>query len=278
MSGRASPAAAAAVEAMLQADAAATSRGRRRRRRLRPDGIARARGDGSMAAAAAAMPAARRQTAWLLLAGMQRSLFGTDGLAGNSGGGSMRGEFDLFGIYLPPLCSPASLPGRLTLSAVPRTQPGRLLPFGLASAAGQSRTLRPGPGRHRRSGSPRSCRTCAACCRHEGGSRRCAACSSPCSVGRRRRCCIGWRMWDYYMEEPWTRDGILRADVVGVAADVSGLVVEVYVHDTQAVRQGRRAVPHRSDRFTLALREANGGRRAEATRRSRRPTARPSGC
>ena len=37
---------------------------------------------------------------------------------------------------------------------------------------------------------------------------------------------IGWRMWVYYIEEPWTRDGIVRADVVGVAADVSGFVAD----------------------------------------------------
>jgi multidrug resistance efflux pump len=67
---------------------------------------------------------------------------------------------------------------------------------------------------------------------------------------------MGWRMWIYYMEEPWTRDGMLRADVVGVAADVSGLVVEVFVHDTQAVRKGDVLFRIDPSRFTLALREA----------------------
>jgi multidrug resistance efflux pump len=67
---------------------------------------------------------------------------------------------------------------------------------------------------------------------------------------------MGWRMWVYYMEEPWTRDGMLRADVVGVAADVSGPVVEVFVHDTQAVRKGDVLFRIDPSRFTLALREA----------------------
>jgi multidrug resistance efflux pump len=67
---------------------------------------------------------------------------------------------------------------------------------------------------------------------------------------------VGWRMWIYYMEEPWTRDGMLRADVVGVAADVSGPVVEVFVHDTQAVRKGDVLFRIDPSRFTLALREA----------------------
>ena len=35
---------------------------------------------------------------------------------------------------------------------------------------------------------------------------------------------VGWQLWSYYMLEPWTRDGRVRADVVTVAADVSGLV------------------------------------------------------
>jgi multidrug resistance efflux pump len=67
---------------------------------------------------------------------------------------------------------------------------------------------------------------------------------------------VGWRIWVYYMEEPWTRDGILRADVVGVAADVSGPVVDVFVHDTQAVRKGDTLFRLDPSRFTLALREA----------------------
>ncbi len=73
----------------------------------------------------------------------------------------------------------------------------------------------------------------------------------------------GWRMWIYYLEEPWTRDGILRADVVGVAADVSGPVVEVFVHDTQAVRKGDVLFRIDPSRFTLALQQA----RADAERK-----------
>ena len=39
---------------------------------------------------------------------------------------------------------------------------------------------------------------------------------------------VGWQLWSYYMLEPWTRDGRVRADVVTVAADVSGLVSDVF--------------------------------------------------
>ncbi len=31
-----------------------------------------------------------------------------------------------------------------------------------------------------------------------------------------------WALWDYYMVSPWTRDGLIHADVVQVAPDVSG--------------------------------------------------------
>ena len=33
---------------------------------------------------------------------------------------------------------------------------------------------------------------------------------------------IGRVLWVHYMDEPWTRDGRVRADVVNVAPDVSG--------------------------------------------------------
>ena len=38
-------------------------------------------------------------------------------------------------------------------------------------------------------------------------------------------------LWSYYMDEPWTRDAHIRADVVQVAPDVSGLVTEVHAGD-----------------------------------------------
>ena len=66
----------------------------------------------------------------------------------------------------------------------------------------------------------------------------------------------GWWLWTYYMTEPWTRDGRVRADVIGVAPDVSGLVAEVLVRDNEQVRAG--AVIFRVDRarFELAVRQS----------------------
>ena len=62
----------------------------------------------------------------------------------------------------------------------------------------------------------------------------------------------GWELWSYYMLEPWTRDGRVRADVVKVAADVSGLVSDVFVHDNEKVSKGHR----RSIRPSAILRAA----------------------
>ncbi len=67
---------------------------------------------------------------------------------------------------------------------------------------------------------------------------------------------VAWQLWDYYMLAPWTRDGRVRADVVQVAPDVSGLVAQVYVQDNQAVRVGQPLFQIDPQRFELAVRQA----------------------
>jgi RND family efflux transporter MFP subunit len=67
---------------------------------------------------------------------------------------------------------------------------------------------------------------------------------------------IGYALWDYYVNAPWTRDGKVRADVVAVTPDVSGLVTEVLVHDNQHVHKGDVLFRIDPDRFDLALRQA----------------------
>lgn len=68
---------------------------------------------------------------------------------------------------------------------------------------------------------------------------------------------VGRALWVYYMEQPWTRDGRVRADVVQVAPDVSGFVTEVLVRDNQKVRRGEVLFKIDRERFALALRQAN---------------------
>ena len=67
---------------------------------------------------------------------------------------------------------------------------------------------------------------------------------------------VGWRLWVHYEQEPWTRDGRVRADTVSIAPDVSGLVSEVLVRDNDVVRKGHVLFRIDRDRFVLALRQA----------------------
>jgi multidrug resistance efflux pump len=70
----------------------------------------------------------------------------------------------------------------------------------------------------------------------------------------------GYKLWDYYFEEPWTRDGHVRADVVPVAPDVSGFVTEVLVGDNQQVQRGDVLFRIDRARYDIALRQAEAVR------------------
>jgi multidrug resistance efflux pump len=47
-----------------------------------------------------------------------------------------------------------------------------------------------------------------------------------------------WATWNAYMGSPWTRDGTVRANVVTMAPEVSGRIVELPVVDNQFVHKG----------------------------------------
>jgi multidrug resistance efflux pump len=81
---------------------------------------------------------------------------------------------------------------------------------------------------------------------------------------------IGWQLWKYYAEAPWTRDGRVRADVAQIAPDVSGLVTEIRVHDNEFAHKGDVLFQIDPQRDVLALQEA------EATVASRQATAEQS--
>lgn len=68
--------------------------------------------------------------------------------------------------------------------------------------------------------------------------------------------CLGRILWWHYMDTPWTRDGRVRADVISVAADVSGLVVDVPVRDNQLVRRGDLLMQIDPDHYQLAVKQA----------------------
>ncbi|MBC9251600.1 efflux transporter periplasmic adaptor subunit [Pseudomonas alcaligenes] len=63
----------------------------------------------------------------------------------------------------------------------------------------------------------------------------------------------GYWLWNYYMLSPWTRDARVRADVVIVAPDVSGWVVELKVRDNQQVKAGDLLLSIDRERYQTAL-------------------------
>ena len=64
---------------------------------------------------------------------------------------------------------------------------------------------------------------------------------------------VGWRLWVYYLEAPWTRDGKIRADFISVAPDVSGLVSEILVHENDPVKKGDILFRIDPERFRIAI-------------------------
>jgi RND family efflux transporter MFP subunit len=89
----------------------------------------------------------------------------------------------------------------------------------------------------------------------------------------------GRRLWNHYQVELWTRDGRVRADVVQIAPDVSGLVTRVDVANDQTVRRGQPLFVVDRDRYALALRQADAVVAAQraALAQARREAARNTG-
>lgn len=67
---------------------------------------------------------------------------------------------------------------------------------------------------------------------------------------------VGWWLWDYYTLAPWTRDARVRANVVEIAPDVSGLIAAINVVDNQDVKKGDVLFVIDQQRFRVALQQA----------------------
>ncbi|WP_206995371.1 efflux RND transporter periplasmic adaptor subunit [Trinickia mobilis] len=63
-------------------------------------------------------------------------------------------------------------------------------------------------------------------------------------------------LWIRYQIEPLTRDGKVRADIVPIAPDISGLVTEVRVRDNETVRKGQVLLVIDPSRYTISLDQA----------------------
>ncbi|HEX7936405.1 MAG TPA: HlyD family secretion protein [Paraburkholderia sp.] len=67
---------------------------------------------------------------------------------------------------------------------------------------------------------------------------------------------LGRVLWVHYMDEPWTRDGRVRAEIVNVAPDVSGAVVELPVKDNQLVKKGDLLMQIDPSHYEIAVEQA----------------------
>ncbi|HEX7817276.1 HlyD family secretion protein [Dyella sp.] len=80
---------------------------------------------------------------------------------------------------------------------------------------------------------------------------------------------LGHALWRHYMYSPWTRDGRVRAEVVQIAPDVSGLVRQLPVVDNQFVRKGDLLMLIDQDRYRNAVAQAQANlNAAEASARA----------
>ncbi|OBX33995.1 p-hydroxybenzoic acid efflux pump subunit AaeA [Halomonas elongata] len=66
----------------------------------------------------------------------------------------------------------------------------------------------------------------------------------------------GLWLWHYYLYTPWTRDGRVRADVITIAPDVSGRVVNLPITDNQQVAKGDLLFRIDDTRYQAALEKA----------------------
>lgn len=79
---------------------------------------------------------------------------------------------------------------------------------------------------------------------------------------------VAHALWKHYMYSPWTRDGRVRAEIVRIAPDVSGLVTQVNVIDNQTVKKGDLlfVIDHARYQNAVDLAKANVGAAQAAAR------------
>ncbi|MFM2481840.1 efflux RND transporter periplasmic adaptor subunit [Celerinatantimonas sp. YJH-8] len=63
-------------------------------------------------------------------------------------------------------------------------------------------------------------------------------------------------LWLHYMNDPWTRDAKVRANVINIAPDVSGFVSDLSVKDNQLVKKGDLLFRIDQSRYRIALNRA----------------------
>ncbi|NVJ53813.1 MAG: biotin/lipoyl-binding protein [Campylobacteraceae bacterium] len=67
---------------------------------------------------------------------------------------------------------------------------------------------------------------------------------------------LGMKLWQNYVDSPWTRDGRVRADITLIAPDVSGMISKVYVKDNQYVKKDTKLFEIDKKRFEANVQRA----------------------
>ncbi|WP_243336777.1 efflux RND transporter periplasmic adaptor subunit [Anaeromyxobacter soli] len=80
----------------------------------------------------------------------------------------------------------------------------------------------------------------------------------------------GRALWSHYMYAPWTRDARVRADVIAIAPEVGGQVLDVAVVDNQIVRKGDVLFAIDPARYRLAVQQARAALAATRTERAQK--------
>jgi RND family efflux transporter MFP subunit len=81
---------------------------------------------------------------------------------------------------------------------------------------------------------------------------------------------LGVYLWRDNMDAPWTRDGRVRADIIRIAPDVSGIVTNVAVHDNQFVHKGEVLFSIDKMRYVQALAQAEAALAAQQSEKTMR--------
>jgi multidrug resistance efflux pump len=76
---------------------------------------------------------------------------------------------------------------------------------------------------------------------------------------------FAWAMYGAYMGTPWTRDATVRADVITIAPEVEGRIIDLPLADNQFVRKGDSLLQVDPTNYTIAVRQAEAAlRQAQA--------------
>jgi RND family efflux transporter MFP subunit len=81
---------------------------------------------------------------------------------------------------------------------------------------------------------------------------------------------FGRYLWNDNMTSPWTRDGRIKADIIRIAPDVSGIVTQVVVTDNQFVHKGDLLFSIDKDRYAQALAQAEANVAAQQSEKNMR--------